>query len=171
MPLTLFWLLAVTAAPPSTTLGAALPRSETAGLAISVEAGRYAGFGLGAIYYHPLSVRPVTLSAQLSLGVSGATPRAPAGALHLAASYGHRHRGLLAAGWGAIGRSVLSLHGTEVADRSLFGPDAGGGYEYISDRGLLFRALLGAAYLSRAWQESLPRFTTTVTVVFGWKIW
>ena len=171
MPLTLLWLLAAAAAPASTTLRAPLPRSQTAGPALSVEAGRYAGFGLGATYHHPLSLRPITLSAQLSLGISGATPRAPAGAFNLAASYGHRHRGLVAVGWGAVGRSVLSLHGTEVADRSLFGPDAGAGYEYISDRGVLFRALLGAAYLSRSWQESLPRFTTTVTVAFGWKIW
>jgi hypothetical protein len=180
MPVTVVWLLTIaSAATAGTEPSPRSPRSETAGLALAAQGGRYAGgYGLDAIYYHPLPLRPLgagpgplTLWAHLGLGVSGELPRAPAAAASVGASLGRQHRAIIAVGWGAIGRSVLSLHGTVVADRSLHGPDAGAGYEYLSDGGLVFRVLAGGAYLSRSWQEPSARLRPALSVAFGWRLW
>ncbi len=180
MPLTALFLLTLAAQAGGAELrGADRARSETAGLALAVEAGRYGGgYGLDALFYLPVAALlpgaaalPVTVWVQAGAGVSGQVPRALAAGASLGASLGRRHRATAALGWGAIDRSVLSLHGTVVADRSLHGPDAALGYEYLSDRGLLCRALAGAAYLPRSWQETLARFRPTLSVAFGWKLW
>ncbi len=147
------------------------PRSQTPGLAVGIEGGRHAsGLGVTALYYVPLRDRPITLSAQLGAGISGAVPRAPVAAGGLGASYGRRHRAVMAIAWGALGRSNLLLHGTEVAERTLYGPGLEAGYEYLSDTGLLFRAVAGGGYLARAWQEQLGRLVPTASVVLGWKL-
>ena len=147
-------------------------RSASPGLALGIEGGRHAsGLGVTALYFHPLAERPITLSGQLGAGISGAVPRAAVLSAGLGASYGHRHRAVMTAAWGALGRSSLLLHGTEVAERTLYGPGLEAGYEYLSDRGLLFRAVAGAGYLSRAWQEQLARVVPTGSVVLGWKLW
>jgi hypothetical protein len=147
-------------------------RSQTSGLALGIEGARHAGgLGVTALYYYPLPDRPFTLSAQLGAGISGAVPRTPVAAGGAGVSYGRRHRAVLAIAWGALGRSTLLLHGTQVAERTLYGPGLEAGYEYVSDRGLLFRALAGGAYLSRAWQEQLARLVPTAAVALGWKLW
>jgi hypothetical protein len=170
MPLTSFLLLLPMCAVPGAEGASA--RSQSAGPVLVVEGGRHAGgLGLAAIYHQPLSGRPITLSGELGVGMSGAVPRAVAGAAGVAASYGLHHRGIIGLAWGALGRSTLSLHGTDVADRSLYGPGLEGGYEYVSDRGLVIRALAGMAYLSPSWQEQLSRFVPTLAVAFGWKLW
>jgi hypothetical protein len=165
MPVAIALLMTLTAGP---------ARFESAGLALAAEMGRYAGgAGIDAVYYHPVvaGAWPVTLSAQLGAGVSGDLPRAAAAGGSLGASIGARHRGVVALGWGAIGRSTLSLHGTEVAARSLYGPDAAAGYEHVTAAGLVFRALAGGAYLPRSWHESSARLRPTFSVAFGWKLW
>jgi hypothetical protein len=172
MPLALLLLLAAAPGPaPGQVDGTARPRSETAGLAAVAHAGRYGGgYGLDAVYFQPLGGGPITLSAQLGIGISGDVPRALAGGGGVAASFGWKHRALATAGWGTIGRSVLSLHGTQVADRSLYGPDAAAGYEQITQDGWVFRVLAGVSYLPRGWQESLAHFRPTFSVAVGWKI-
>jgi hypothetical protein len=150
-------------------------RGETSGLALSVELGRHAlGYGLGATYYQPfraIAGLPVTLFADVGAGVWGRVPRALVGAAGMGAGLGRKHRGLLRLGWAVIGRSILSLHGTRVADRSLYGPEVQGGYELVSDAGPVVRALVGGAYLPRDWQESRFRWQATFSVGVGWKFW
>jgi hypothetical protein len=165
MPVAIALLMTLTAGP---------PRFETAGLALAAEAGRFAGgYGIDAVYYHPVGGGgpPVTVVVHLGAGISGQLPRAPAFGGSVGASLGQRHRPVVALGWGTIGRSTLSLHGTEVADRSLYGPDVSAGYEHVSARGLVFRALAGAAYLPGSWLETTARWRPTLSVAFGWKIW
>ena len=103
--------------------------------------------------------------------MSAAPARMLVAAGGVAASLGYRHRALVGVDWGPLGWSALSLHGREVARRTLYGPGLEVGYEFVSDRGLVVRALAGAGYLSPAWQEPLSRMQPTLAVVFGWKLW
>ena len=59
----------------------------------------------------------------------------------------------MAIAWGALGRSSLLLHGTEVAERTLYGPGLEAGYEYLSDAGLLFRAVAPEAQAVESVEE------------------
>jgi hypothetical protein len=170
VPAPLIWLLTLSAQAP---VGAvAVPRPQTPGLAVALEAGRYAaGYGVAAVYYQPVAAGRATLWAKLGAGVPGEPPRTILPDANLGVAVGYRHRALLAVGWTAIGRSVLSLHGTVVDERWLHGPDAGAGYEYLSDAGLMFRVVLGGVYLRRAWHESTQRLHPAFSLAFGRKLW
>jgi hypothetical protein len=155
-------------------LTAASPPFQPPELALAVQAGRFAGgLGIDALFYHPLPAGrwPLTLSAYLGAGLSGELPRAAAVGGGIGVSLGWRHRAVVTLGWGTIGRSTLALHGTDVAERSLYGPDAAAGYELVSERGFVLRALAGASYLPRAWRPSAARLRPTVMVALGWMLW
>jgi hypothetical protein len=174
MPPALVLLLSsLTQAAPAVTGALAPSRAETAGLALAVEVGRHAqGYGLELLYLQPLPPvghQPVTLSAEVGVGITKPVPRAVVGGGGIGVSLGRRHRGLLALGWETHGRSILSLHGTTVADRWLHGPEVDAGYELVSDTGPMVRVLVGATYLPRSWQESFPQWEPKLRLGFGWK--
>jgi hypothetical protein len=105
--------------------------------------------------YSALGVVPGVDEVDSSMGVS-------IGALGF---WGERHRGFAMLDVGPLARAGLQLHGTVVAARTLYGPAALAGYEFMSHGGFLVRVGLGGAMI---WTRGLSAVQLTLGV--GWKL-
>jgi len=88
-------------------------------------------------------------------------------------AWGERHRVVVDASVGLQGtlafRSVLTGNVVEV--HPIYGAVAGAGYQYVADGGFWLGATLGASYLFEDVGGGDSRWTPTLNLTAGYKIW
>lgn len=149
-------------------------RHTSSGLALSTGTGAdHGGFGLQALYYLPRLPGGVQVAPHVGVGYGVVRRGMPvpffAG---LGASIGNRHRFVLDGGSGHLSSERLSLHGTFVKRRAVYGLTAVIGYEFLSAEGVLFRILPLGWF--RAFDDTVDpddRSGHTLSMSLGWKLW
>jgi hypothetical protein len=138
------------AAPPSATIPTvqaaieARPAFSSRGLTISAGLGFEYGFlGVQARYDLPLRewLHVAPFAAPGMAHDYGNTWLV--GSLGVAGSVGVKHRLALDLAVAPVAWEPLSLHGTVVDVRTLYGPHVGAGYEVVTAKGFLFRSMIG----------------------------
>lgn len=147
--------------------------ATTSGPALGLALGPYhRGFGVELAYLIVLGARPLTLELRAGLGIAGGNSAGGVGGGGgVALAYGRHSRAVLGLGYGLLRESTLSLHGTPVDHRGVYGPGIEGGYELIVPDGLTLRACVGLALMPRAPDDIGWRIEPTVLLVLGWKLW
>lgn len=92
-----------------------------------------------------------------------------AGGLSLA--WGVHHRAASRIGAGLVGADELRLDQQIVSSRARPGLVAAAGYEYVGDRGFVFRFLLGGRWLMGGLTDGTVRAAIEPSVSLGWKLW
>ena len=122
------------------------PTRETHGLALAAGFGiEYGVLGLQARYDIPIRPRLI-VSPFVSAGINFGLLSGPIG---VSTALGTRHRFVVDLGVAPLDRFRLWVHGTPVADRTIFGPMLAAGYEHMSDGGWFQRTTIEVAY--EAW--------------------
>jgi hypothetical protein len=144
------------------------PRREVHGLALSLGEGfSYSGVGLQARYDLPVW-RSLIVSPFAAVGVLGALP----GALGVTTMFGGRHRAAVDLGVAPLQAIHFYLHGSDVAERMVYGPMGGVGYEHMSDSGWLQRVTFEYGYA--AWGSAVPiepHNLWNLSLAFGRRLW
>jgi hypothetical protein len=160
------------AQPPPTAI-ATPPIYERPGFAVSAGVGyTYTVFGLQLRRDSP--VRPwFHLSPLVSLGMTfpGSGHMALAGAAGVSVGVGRRHRLVADAAFAPVGWELLTLHGTTLDVRVVYGPNVGVGYEHVGSGGGLQRFTIGYGWglWSRKGEGPYPS-TWTFALGFGAKL-
>lgn len=161
-----------------------LARPARPGPALVVGAGSsFSGLGLQAAYFLTLGRSRFTLSPSLSVGFvsgmyredyvvdAGANRMINAGT-SLTASYGYRHRVAADLGLSRLGHAPLFVQGVVVDKITLFGPSVQVGYEFVGTSGFMFRFFpFGLGYVVSELVPASERWTPTLSIGLGWKLW
>lgn len=143
------------------------PVNQRAGWTVAiVEGGPFDFAAVQLAYAVPVWRRWLQVAPFVAAGIAWQpwTPRYSAG---VTASLGWKHRLALSVAAGRLASESLSLHGTIVDRQALFGVAAGGGYEYLSPAGSLFRLLMegefapGTRLHANRWE---PGFQLTLAI-------
>ena len=157
------------AAPGSDAL--ARSRSGTAGALVGLELGSHlGGHGVGLDYLHPLADK-LSLGAHVGAGLSGGEQTLAAWEARAYTTVGRRHRLVVGLGWALLARRSLSLHGTVVDTRGVYGPTGVVGYELLADNGFFLRGLAGYGYALEVAEHPGAWVDQSLCLAVGMKLW
>lgn len=147
-------------------------RSGTPGPIVAIGYGPlFSGTGLLLAYALPVT-SDLRFEPRLSFGLPDVADVLVGSSAGLTLALGRRHRALLDAGWGPVLTQRLSLHGTILEARALYGLQLSAGYGLRTAGGLSLHLLAGLARAMRSRSEPAERdLRATVTLGVGWKAW
>jgi hypothetical protein len=150
------------------------PRNQTSGLAVGAGLGYHTPFVGAELQYHQAVAPRWWLVPYAGVGlVASDGPSMPGVAGGAMGAWGERHRIVVDASVGLedalLFRSLLTGHVVEL--HPLYGAAAGAGYQYVADGGFWIGATLGAAYRFEDVGAGIDRWSPTLNVTTGYKIW